>query len=90
MPTAPTRTEFRVTRPERYETDDCPGKDDPSARQGYYIKAQDAHEAAEKCKTFLAKAHDLFDGECRFDVQVWKEPGRCVYAKNAVRIKLMS
>lgn len=36
--------EFRCTRNTSY-THDCLGRDDISARQGYYIKARDADDA---------------------------------------------
>jgi hypothetical protein len=83
-------TEYRVTRPERYEEVEKTTGPDLSNREGYYKKANSAQDAAEKVAAFLRKAGQLLPGECRFDVQVWKRDGMSVRSSQAVRIKLMS
>ena len=90
MSTITAITEFRVTRAELYETPDCLGKNDLTARQGHYICADSPHAAAEKLQKFLKKCGQLREGERRFDVQVWKQYGRYVGSQNAIRINLMS
>lgn len=55
---------YRVTRPEAYSVN-TPGFNDPSARQGHYIKA-DSKELA------LAEMSKRFPNEKNFDVQEWE------------------
>jgi hypothetical protein len=70
--------EYRLTRPHLYQCD-CPGRTDPSARQGHYVHAENINAAADK----LRKA---FPAE-RFDVQYWGpnlyEHGELVLAHGA-------
>ena len=83
-------TEYRVTRTELYETPGCSGEGDLTARQGHYITAANPRQAAERLSDILKKSKQLRNGECRFDVQVWKEPGCYIGSQEFVRVKLMS
>ena len=70
MSTITAITEFRVTRAELYETPDCLGKNDLTARQGHYICADSPHAAAEKLQKFLKKCGQLREGERRLET-IW-------------------
>lgn len=58
------RKEFRCTLPGRYP-EGSPGFSDPSARQGYYIKAEDKDEA-------LGIMVERFSDETLFHIEEWK------------------
>jgi hypothetical protein len=59
-------TQFRCTRNTPYEKG-CPGYDNLSARQGYYITAETEHEA------YMEMARRFPGDHLGFAVQVWKE-----------------
>jgi hypothetical protein len=56
---------FRCTRLDVYEPG-CPGHENSSARQGYYIEAS-CRESAEK------RMHEMFPEDINFDIQEWKK-----------------
>lgn len=66
--------EYRCTRRGPYQGD-CPGKTDVSARQGYYIRAENEHSARVKLVAMLETdgLYNLNDQLYGFDVQLWKE-----------------
>ena len=59
--------EWRCTRPAVYQNDDCPGRTNLSARQGYYIRANTASEAL---KIMASKFPE--EASFGFDCQLWK------------------
>lgn len=61
-----TLMEYRCTRNAPY-SHDCIGRDDPSARQGYYINAHSAEEAWQKMATRFPKETDA-----GFTVEEWE------------------
>lgn len=66
--------EFRCTRAIPYLAD-CPGRDDPRSRQGYYVAAEDERSAlVEMTKRFpddVVKALEL--GIKPFTARFWRE-----------------
>jgi hypothetical protein len=58
--------EYRCTRRELYYNSKCPGFKDLSARQGYYITADNLNAAYVKMK-------QLFPKEKYFDIQLWNK-----------------
>jgi hypothetical protein len=58
-----TMTHYRVTRPEAY-SQNTPGFKDVSARQGHYVNAETAREAAREIRKRLEITEPL-------DVQCW-------------------
>lgn len=69
-PDAPT-THFRVTRLSVYKNPNCPGHKDVSARQGHYVDACCATQAARIVNLRLINRGDYSVSET-LDVQVWR------------------
>ena len=74
--------EWRCTRPTLY-TSDCPGRDNPRARQGHYIAADSPREA----RAIMA---DRFpDDGGNFDMSLWSDDG-IVYLTTAEYLRRVS
>jgi hypothetical protein len=58
--------EYRCTRPNCYPPR-SPGHKDPSARQGYYVNADNPDEARERMR-------EWFPHDTHFDVELWRLP----------------
>jgi hypothetical protein len=58
-----TKAEWRCTRPNSYPPR-SPGHKNPSARQGYYVRADNRDEARE-----WMRAH--FPNDTHFDIELW-------------------
>ncbi len=57
---------FRVTRPERYKAN-CPGRENPGARQGYYVQAENVAGARVNAR----QEYSVIDEHELLDVQDW-------------------
>lgn len=62
--------EYRVTRPSVYSDPSCVGFYDSLARQGYYVDAESAKQAAEKARIMY---HGIIQGNEAIDVSLWKD-----------------
>lgn len=56
--------EYRMTRPDLYQGD-CPGRDDPSARQGHYVRATTEAEAHREMR-------NDYPNDSHFTCKLWK------------------
>ena len=62
--------EYRLTRNRPYMGTDCPGKNDRTARQGYYITAPTREEALVK---MAQRFKDDVEFGCGFTCDLWKQ-----------------
>ena len=67
--------EFRCTRPNVY-SGDCPGKTDPTTRQGHYVFADDI-------PTAVAHMAEMFPDDFVFDIET--NPQFCRQGGTAIR-----